>query len=103
MKELIKQLRNGQTYCTSSGNLLDMSSIMDDAAEALEQLTNGDCEGWNAPEDTIKALRTRVAELEAAAKLAWIAIIELRYSNSTDKARSVSEFAVEALRKAGVK
>jgi len=48
-------------------------------------------------------LRTQVAELEAAAKLAWTAIIELRYSNSTDKARSVSEFAVEALRKAGVK
>ena len=47
-------------------------------------------------------LDARCAKLEAAAKLAWVAIVELRYSNSTDKSRSVSEFAVQALREAGV-
>lgn len=35
---LIKQLREGQTYDFSTGDLLDMSSIMDDAANMLEAL-----------------------------------------------------------------
>jgi len=48
-----------------------------------------------------EALQDR-ADLAKAAKLAWLAIVELRYSNSTDKSRSVSEFAVQALREAGV-
>lgn len=47
-------------------------------------------------------LRLEHDALMSAAKLAWVAIVELRYSSSTDKSRSVSEFAVQALREAGV-
>ena len=73
---------------------------------ASEQLG---CEGWIAPDDRVQSLADQVEALTkerdtlmTAAKLAWVAIVELRYSNSTDKSRSVSEFAVQAMRQAGV-
>ena len=57
----------------------------------------------NSLADQVEALTKERDALMAAAKLAWVAIVELRYSNSTDKSRSVSEFAVQAMRQAGIK
>jgi hypothetical protein len=54
---LIKQLREGQTYDFSTGDLLDMSSIMDDAADMLEALAQPEqepLEYWNAVEGWVK-------------------------------------------------
>ncbi len=42
------------------------------------------------------------ADLEAAATLALNAIKELRYSNSTHAADSISDKAIEALKKVGI-
>ena len=37
-EDLIRRLREGQTYDLSSGDLHDMSSVMDEAADAIETL-----------------------------------------------------------------
>jgi len=66
--------------------------------------TQGDCEGWNAPEDTIKALRDRVAELEAVAKMALDAL-KFAYNDCESPWTQDEKIdpALESLRKAGVK